>query len=63
VFSVLLEGGIKVIYSVSNDGELVRFDLNTEMIENYCIQGVFGITIILHKDILLPVGGVKHVRH
>jgi hypothetical protein len=50
------------IFFMSNDGELVRFDLNTEMIENYCIQGVFGITIILHKDVLLPAGGVKHVR-
>ena len=50
------------IFFISNDGELVRFDLSKQMIENYCIQDAFCITILLHKEVLLPVGGIKSVK-
>ena len=46
------------IFFTSTNGELVRFDLSTQMIEKYCINDVLVITILLRKEVLLPVGGI-----
>jgi hypothetical protein len=40
------------------DGELVWFDLNTKMIDEFGVEAIkFDCHILFHKESILPIGG------